>query len=76
MTLHKRDRALLEQLQSYFSGGGIYKHGPTTLQLRMESSSVLQAVLRHFDRYSLISQKQADYLLFKQAFGLFSDKEH
>ena len=33
-------------------------------------------VLAHFDKYPLLTQKGADYQLFKQAFDLISKKEH
>nr|AAN04058.1 Orf373 [Amoebidium parasiticum] len=76
ITLHERDEALLKQLLSFFGKGGIFRHGPTTLQVRFESKNALWAVVKHFDKYPLISQKQADYLLWKKAVELFSDKEH
>jgi len=36
----------------------------------------LALIIEHFDKYPLITQKQADYLLFKQAFELINRKEH
>ena len=33
-------------------------------------------ILPHFDKYSLITQKQADYLLFKKVIELMEKKEH
>jgi hypothetical protein len=35
-----------------------------------------QVVLPHFDKYPLITQKLADYELFKQAVKLIDNKEH
>lgn len=32
--------------------------------------------LHHFDKYQLITQKRADFELFKQAFYIIKDKEH
>ena len=36
----------------------------------------MQFVIDHFDKFSLITQKQADYELLKQAFILIKNKEH
>jgi hypothetical protein len=36
----------------------------------------LKVIIDHLDKYPLITQKRADYLLFKQAFDLISRKEH
>lgn len=36
----------------------------------------LALIIEHFDNYPLLTQKQADYLLFKQVFNLVSSKEH
>lgn len=42
----------------------------------MGSVKELKVIIDHFDKYPLISQKRADYILFKQAFDLISRKEH
>lgn len=39
-------------------------------------SNLLSVIISHFDKYPLITQKQADYELFKQAAKLFKNKEH
>jgi hypothetical protein len=36
----------------------------------------LEVVISYFDRYILITQKKADYLLFKDAFYLVKSKKH
>ena len=36
----------------------------------------LKVILNHFDKYTVITQKLADYELFKQATLLIQDKEH
>ena len=36
----------------------------------------LQIITEHFDSYPLITQKRADYLLFKQAINIIKDKKH
>jgi hypothetical protein len=44
--------------------------------LRVSSRSDLKVILNHFDKYPMITQKQVDYLLFKQAYELMERKEH
>jgi hypothetical protein len=34
------------------------------------------AIIDYFDKYPLITQKLADYLLFKQVFEMIKNKEH
>lgn len=66
----------MNQIKDYFGVGTIKKHGKTTLQYCVTSSKDLDIIISHFDKYPLISEKQADYLLFKQALNLFKNKEH
>jgi hypothetical protein len=67
---------LLEQIKSYFGVGEIYKQGEDAHVYRVSSVKDLAVIVRHFDKYPLITQKQADYLLFKRAFEIISRKEH
>ena len=43
---------------------------------RVSSINDLKVILNHFDKYLLITQKLADYELFKQAILLIQNKEH
>ena len=45
------------------------------VHFRVESVKDLVLVISHFDKYPLITQKQVDYLLFKQAYELMERKE-
>ena len=36
----------------------------------------LLKVFKHFDQFPLLTQKQSDYVLFKQVFNLILNKEH
>lgn len=77
IVLHIRDRALLENIQLFFNGaGGLDKHGKLSVKYRVSSQKDISVIIDHFDKYPLITQKQADYLLFKRAFELISRKEH
>jgi hypothetical protein len=76
VTLHNKDFDLLCQIKDYFGVGSITKHGSTTLQYTVKSLKDLSVILSHFEKYPLISQKWADYELFKLAISLLKNKEH
>ena len=67
ITLHKKDTDLLEHIQNSFGVGSIYSQGPQSIQFRVESIKELSTIINHFDKYPLITHKQADYPLFVQA---------
>jgi hypothetical protein len=75
--LHKKDQVLLQAIQNSLQGiGNITNNGEKAVQLQVSSIKDLRILINHFDKYPLITQKLADYLLFKQAFNLVSCKEH
>lgn len=74
--LNEKDKVLLENMHSYFGVGKIYKHTQDTYSYRVQSVKDLQGIIVHFDKYPLITQKRADYLLFKQILELVQKKEH
>lgn len=76
ISLHNKDIKLLEAIQRTFKTGKIYKHGVDSMQYRVSSLKNLQIITDHFDSYPLITQKKADYLLFKQAITMIKNKEH
>jgi hypothetical protein len=70
-------------IKAYFGGtGSIVKQGDQSFQYVITSiKQITTAVLPHFDNYPLITQKRADYELFKQAIRLMAgypsrEKEH
>lgn len=44
--------------------------------MRVESTEDLQIIISHFERFGLITQKRADFELFKKVFFLIQNKEH
>ena len=64
--VHIRDLALLEQIQLFFGVGTISKLGAESVQFRVSGFENLKVIMNHFDKYSLLTNKQSDYLLFKQ----------
>ena len=55
ISLHQKDRVVLEHIKSYFGVGNIYNLGSQMIQFRVESIKGLQMILNHFDRYPLIT---------------------
>lgn len=76
--LHVKDKDLLENFKNFFpkAEGSIYTHGPQSIQLRVFSVKDLPVLINHFDQFPLITQKRADYELWKQVFYLIQNKEH
>jgi hypothetical protein len=56
--LHEKDKALLEEIKNYFGVGNISKHGPQSTQFRVQSVNDLGAIVKHFEKYPLITQKK------------------
>jgi hypothetical protein len=61
ISLHIRDKTLLEQIQSFFGLGNISKSGREALQYSVQSIKELEEIINHFDKYPLHTQKQADF---------------
>lgn len=76
ISLHNRDLKLLEAIKRTFNVGKIYKHGINSSQYRVSSLSNIQVIIKHFDQYPLRTQKQGDYILFKEAVNLIINKNH
>lgn len=76
ITVHNRDLNILEALQRTWGVGKIYKHSDNASVYRVSSLKNLRVIIAHFDKYPLITQKLADYLLFKQSVDLIENKAH
>jgi hypothetical protein len=74
--IHKKDQRLLELIRAYFKGvGNIYVKGDA-ISYEVSSVEKVKIIIDHFDKYPLITQKQADFELFKMAVKLIQNKEH
>lgn len=79
ISLHKKDLCILESLKAFFGVGSIQSAGKNrdSFEYVVKSNQDLNTVIiPHFDEYPLISQKKADYLLFKDVVTLMNNKEH
>ena len=74
--LHNKDLELLKLIKAYFGKGGIIKLGKQSSLFRISSIEDLKVVFDHFDAYPLLTQKKADYILFKQVYEIVSTKGH
>lgn len=74
--IHRKDIAILEEIKNYFGSGEIYNHRLQTVQYRVQSIKGIMNIINHFDKYPLITQKQSNYLLFKDVINLIVNKEH
>jgi hypothetical protein len=66
----------LKDIKSYFGVGQINQKSNGTCVYYVRSFKEISVLLDHFDKYPLLTQKQADYLLFKSAFEIIKSKEH
>lgn len=76
--LHKKDLELLKLIQSYFDGAGnIGENHKDFCSYTFNSlDDICNILIPHFDKYPLIGNKFADYLLFRKAVMLIKDKSH
>lgn len=78
MGLHIKDLDLLIKLQQYLGGiGSIHLiQNRKMVNYLIDSIKDLNKLIIHLDKYPLITQKAADFLLFKQAVKLVNNKTH
>nr|AYE67638.1 hypothetical protein [Annulohypoxylon stygium] len=71
------DKPLLEKLQSTFKVGTINKAGDNAYLYRVTSpKDLLGVIIPFFDKYPLLTQKNSDFVLFKQIVEAINNKEH
>jgi hypothetical protein len=79
ISLHLKDLGLLNQIRTYFDN-------ISTIRIRKDKKmcvfsvrsmdDLIFKIIPHFDVYPLITQKRADYLLFKKVILMMQQKEH
>lgn len=74
--MDKKDIDLLESIKLALGAGKIAKSGKNLTQYRVSSIKDLPVIVTHFDKYPLLTQKRADFELFKQAVEIVNRKEH
>lgn len=78
ISLHSRDMKLLLELQAFFACGSIVsKNTRSEGSFRVNSlHDLTNFIIPHFVNYPLLSQKAADFYLFKQIVNLINTKVH
>ena len=78
ISLNSRDIKLLLQLQEFFACGNIIsKNNRSEGSFRVNSlHDLTHIIIPHFENYTLLSQKAADFYLFKQIVNLINTKDH
>jgi len=71
-----KDRALLENIKDFFGVGKIHDSGKNLIQYRIQTLDELAILVKHLEKYPLITKKKADYILFKEVYELVTLKEH
>jgi hypothetical protein len=56
----------LNDIKNFFGVGKIYLNTKDSCTFTVQSINDLNIIINHFDKYPLITQKLADFLLFKQ----------
>jgi hypothetical protein len=76
INLHKRDKAVLELISNLLGVGTIYPQGSGLVQLRIFSMKEIEVVISHFQKFPLLTEKLADFVLFKEVYNIIINKEH
>jgi len=62
-------------IQKFFDAGNVTIYGDKAMYQITKVNDLLK-VITHFDTYSLKTKKYSDYILFKQALKIVTDKNH
>lgn len=76
INLSDKDLSILKSIKSYLGVGGINQKSNGTCVYYIRQLKDISILIDHFDKYPLLTQKLADYLLFKSAFEIIKKKEH
>ena len=77
--LHEKDRALLLIIQNYFGGIGYISkiNDKSTVEFRVSDiTSLNNIIIPHFEKYTLITNKYKDFIIFKQIVSLMLENKH
>ena len=78
IALQKKDIELLHQIKTYFGDiGTIYKSAKDMCAFKVTSVELmLKVIIPQFDKYPLITQKRADYIIWREIVLRVDRKEH
>jgi hypothetical protein len=73
---HKRDEALLKELQRFFQAGKVVVNHGNRKELRIRKLDELKNVIALFERYPLMTKKSSDFEVFKEVLRSMDRQEH
>ena len=76
ISLHKKDKQLLERLRDFFGVGRVAIRSDDSVVYEVSSLKDLPSILKHLEAYPLITDKWADLQLFKEVVELMMKQEH
>jgi len=76
ISLNKKDKTLLEQIKNFFCVGKVIDRGDDVFYYQISTVKDLMLIINHFEKYPLISEKHADFLLFKNVLEIIKREEH
>lgn len=75
--LHKKDTELLREIQATLGGVGSISYKQSMAYFRVQSlEQIYNVIIPYFDKYSLITKKLADYILFREIVMKMMQREH
>lgn len=78
--LHIRDLEVLKKIREFFNVGSVtvkIRKGKSTGIYSVQSlKDLTEVIIPHFKKYPLLTQKQADFILFSLLVNLMNNKEH
>lgn len=76
--LHKEDLIILNSIQSFFSVGTIRNRarGGENIYSVNDLKDLINIIIPHFDKHPLLTNKRADFELFKEVVTIMNNKEH
>ena len=91
ISLNSRDAALIEKIQHFFGTGllrcpviGKISWGPMATRKKDNAvyftvksvKDLMNVIIPHFEKFPLLTEKQADFVLFKEIVTIMSNKQH
>lgn len=76
ISLHKKDKVLLERIRDFFNVGRVSLRSDDAVVYEVASIKEIEIILNHLEAYPLITDKWSDLQLFKQVVELMLNKEH
>lgn len=75
--LHKRDESLIRKIHNFFNDQGSISIDNRFVYYTISSlKNIQEIVIPHFENYPLITQKQSDFILWKNIINLINSDKH